>query len=76
MTDILKDMDKFYQSKFLGKKIKFYCKQYGEIVGKCNFIGHNPNFPSWEFQITVGRTPYTNINPKTVKLYEESTYNT
>ena len=60
--DILKDQ-------FLGKKLSIKTIK-GNFVGKCTFIGPNEFFPSFGLQITLDRTPVTNVEIKNIKLVE------
>lgn len=73
MTDgFVKDL----RDRFLGKRITIpytgpYQKHPDETVtGLCQFIGPNPNFPSWGLQVTLDRTPFTNIDHTKIKLAE------
>lgn len=65
------------RAKFLGKKISIKHENTtgygvpsrdGLASGICKFIGYNENFPSWELQVTLDRTPLTNVDHKTIKL--------
>ena len=38
--------------------------------GKCDFIGYNEFFPSFGFQVTLDRTPITNVRINSIKLVE------
>ena len=55
-------------AKFLNKRILVIDNTGKTIGGKCTFIGFNSLFPSWGLQVTVGRMPITNVNPKNIKL--------
>lgn len=56
------------QNLYLGKKIEVIDEKGNRHVGKCGFIGYNPYFPSYGFQVTLSRTPVTNVDYKTIKL--------
>jgi len=55
---------------FMGKKITFENMSGERFVGNCEFMGYNPNFPSWEFQVTVDRFPVTHVKVSTIELYK------
>lgn len=59
------------RNKFLGQKISLTDGDGDKWVGIANFIGHNPFFPSWGLQITIGRTPITNVKIDSIKLYKK-----
>jgi hypothetical protein len=61
-VDLLKE-------KFYGKRI-FVDTPKGSYAGMCTFIGYNEFFPSWGFQVTIDRTPITNVDPKKIGLFE------
>lgn len=65
------------QDKFLGKRIRVpYTNTTGygtktandSVVGLCQFIGPNPNFPTWGLQVTLDRMPITNVDYKKIEL--------
>jgi hypothetical protein len=56
--------DKF--KNLLGKKIEFIDKRGKKISGILDFAGINEKLHN-KFQVTVGRTPYWPVNPKTIK---------
>jgi len=56
------------QDKYLGKKISIKDNLNRVWVGECNFIGNNQFFPSWELQVTIDRTPITNVKVKSIRL--------
>ena len=71
---------KHLQDKYLGKRIRVpYSNNTGFgivrkddfLVGKCEFIGYNPFFPSWGFQVTISRTPVINVDPSKIQLINE-----
>lgn len=64
------DRIKQMQDTFLGKRIRFKDQNGNVMIGTCEFIGYNLHIPSWGFQVTVDRTPFQNVNPDTVKLFE------
>lgn len=53
---------------FINKKIQFSTKEGKTGAGTCTFIGYNPSFKSWELQINIDRTPFTNVIPESIKL--------
>lgn len=59
------------QETFLGKKIQVENSK-GKWVGVCQFIGPNPFFESWGLQVTLDRTPITNVKLKSIELYENT----
>lgn len=72
---------KALQDKFLGKRIRIPCNNttgFGinvpgsTVTGVCFFIGYNPHCPSWELQVTLNRTPYTNVDHTKIELVDET----
>ena len=61
------ELIKHLQDTFLNKKIAVE-NQEGGWVGVCQFIGPNPFFPSWGLQVTVDRTPVTNVKLKSITI--------
>jgi len=68
---------KALQDKFLGKKVKvpwtntsgYGIKRENDyIIGKCEFIGYNPFFPSFGLQITIDRMPIRDIDHRKLEL--------
>jgi hypothetical protein len=61
------------RKKFMGKKVrvKKYKGSDGRVsdwVGNCYFLGYNKYLPSWGFQITINRTPLSNIRLDQIEL--------
>lgn len=56
---------------FMGKRITFQTYNGDRWTGTCQFLGYNPYLPSWDFQITIDRTPCSHVNPDTIKLVEQ-----
>jgi hypothetical protein len=65
------------QDKFLGKRISVpWVNKTGYgividgevVVGVCQFIGPNINFPSFGLQVTIDRMPIRNVDYKKIKL--------
>lgn len=56
---------------FIGKKVQIE-GDGGEHVGWCQFIGYNKNLPSWNLQVTLSRTPVSNVKLSSIKLYENT----
>ena len=57
---------------FLHKKIVVLDSHGDRWVGECNFIGLNPFILSWGLQVTINRTPVTNVQIKNISLFENS----
>ncbi len=56
------------RQKFMNKKISFKTTTNNDIqIGKCEFIGYNEKFPSWNFQVTINRTPFKNVDLNKIK---------
>ena len=58
------------QEQFLGKRISVENNE-GRYIGTCQFIGPNKFFPSFELQVTIDRTPVTNVKIKSIYLVED-----
>jgi hypothetical protein len=56
--------------KFQGERVSLIDGKGEKWVGQVYFIGYNPYFPSWELQVTLDRTPITNVNPKSIRKLE------
>jgi len=56
------------QEQFLGKRISVEDGKGKTWVGECQFIGHNQYIPSWGLQVTISRTPITNVKIKWIEL--------
>ena len=65
------DVLKHLEETFKGKRISFEDSKGQTWIGECYFIGHNSFFPSWGLQITVDRTPITNVKLSSIKLLEK-----
>lgn len=67
------------QEQLVGKRVRLKGhKNIGpfpdsDIVGKCDSIGYNPHFPSFGLQITIDRTPCTNIKLSQISIEEQKT---
>ena len=73
MERISEDILEEIRKEIMGKKD--ICENYeGEHVGICQFFGYNSFFPSWELQITLSRTPVTNVKLSSIRLYEPPKY--
>ena len=57
------------QEQFLGKRISVE-NDKGRYIGTCQFIGPNEFFPSFGLQVTIDRTPITNVKIKSVHLVD------
>lgn len=55
---------------FIGTKIEFEDIHGERFVGVCEFIGYNPFFPTWDFQVTVDRRPVPHVKVSTIKHFE------
>jgi hypothetical protein len=58
------------QEQFLGKRISVENNE-GRYIGTCQFIGPNKFFPLFELQVTIDRTPVTNVKIKSIYLMED-----
>ena len=56
--------------RFQGERVSLIDGKGEKWVGQVYFIGYNPYFPSWELQVTLDRTPITNVNPKSIRKLE------
>jgi hypothetical protein len=56
--------------KFQGERVSLIDGKGEKWVGQVYFIGYNPYFPSWELQVTLDRTPITNVDPKSIRKLE------
>ena len=64
------DVLKHLEETFKGKRISIEDSK-GEVwVGECYFIGHNPYLPSWGLQVTLDRTPISNVKLSSIKIVE------
>jgi len=73
MEKLSKEVLQELEDKFLGKKITVpFDKGVGAntLTGKCTFIGYNPLLPTWGLQVTIERTPVTNVNHSSIRLAE------
>jgi len=59
------------KSNFMGKKISVIDGEGERWIGTCQFLGYNPNFPSWNLQVTLDRTPIPNVKLSSIKIYEK-----
>ena len=71
MTQLDQNTIEILNQEFLGKRILVQTKK-GNFAGVCKFIGHNEFFPSWELQVTIDRTPVTNVEIKNIGLVEDT----
>lgn len=60
------------QETFLHKKVLVLDSCGSRWVGECNFIGLNPFILSWGLQVTIDRTPVTNVEIKNISLFNSS----
>lgn len=58
------------RKEFIDKKISVIDYKGEKYVGMCSFLGYNKYCPKWDIQVTLDRTPVTNININSIKLYE------
>lgn len=58
------------QTKFIGNKIHVIDGKGERWVGKCDWLGYNENIPSWDFQVTMDRTPLRNVKIDSIKIVE------
>lgn len=71
MEKISEDILKEIRLLFIGKKIKLE-GDGGKHVGLCKFIGYNKYLPSWNLQVTLNRTPISNVKLSSIELYENT----
>lgn len=57
--------------KFIGKRINLEDEKGIQYSGIAEYIGYNPLFPSWGFQVTVGRLPITNVKVSSLSLSKQ-----
>jgi hypothetical protein len=69
MTQLNQQTLDILKQQFLGKKLSVKTKK-GNFVGNCTFIGYNEYIPSFGLQLTLDRTPITNVEIKDIKLVE------
>lgn len=53
----------------IGKRVQCINKDGKKVVGILDFAGINYKLHN-KFQVTINRTPFWPVNPKTLKLYE------
>ena len=58
------------KDKFLNQRISVMDNKGKMWVGKCDFIGYNEFFPSFNFQVTIDRTPVTNVIIDSIHIVE------
>jgi len=68
MEKLTPQQEQVYKNKFFGKRVRVIDSKGGEWVGKCQFIGYNKYLPSYGFQVTIDRTPVTNVDPTKIEL--------
>lgn len=56
--------------RFQGERVSLIDGKGEKWVGRVDFIGYNPYFPTWELQVTLERTPITNVDPKSIRKLE------
>ena len=71
MTQLNQQTLDVLKEQFLGKRVSIGTPK-GKFAGVCNFIGHNEFFPSFGLQVTIDRTPVTNVEIKNIKLLEDT----
>jgi hypothetical protein len=57
------------REEFLGKRVELV-GDGGRHVGVVDFIGYNKYLPTYGFQVTLSRTPVTNVNPNSIKIFK------
>jgi hypothetical protein len=70
MEKIPRNIIELYQKEFMDKKIQFTDESGERFVGTCQYLDYNPNFPTWNLQVTVDRRPVKNVKLSTIKLFE------
>jgi hypothetical protein len=64
------DVLKHLEETFKGKRISVEDSKGEMWIGECYFIGHNPYLPSWGLQVTLDRTPISNVILSSIKIVE------
>lgn len=54
----------------IGKKVQFINKDGKKVVGVLDFAGIN-NKLHHKYQVTLDRTPFWPVDPKTIKVHED-----
>ena len=70
MDRLPEDVLKHLEETFKGKRISVVDGKGETWVGECYFIGHNPYLPSWGLQVTLDRTPISNVVLSSIKIVE------
>ena len=58
------------KDKFLNQRISVIDSKGTKWVGECSFIGYNEFFPSFNFQVTIDRTPVPNVIINSIHIIE------
>lgn len=56
--------------RFQGERVSLIDGKGEKWVGQVNFIGYNPYLPSWDLQVTLDRTPISNVDVKSIRKLE------
>ena len=56
------------REQILNKRVKIQLNDGSFLCGICEFFGYNKLLPSYGLQITINRTPVTNINLKNIEI--------
>ena len=70
MDRLPEDVLKHLEETFKGKRISVKDGKGETWIGECYFIGHNPHLPSWGLQVTLDRTPISNVVLSSIKLVD------
>lgn len=70
MDRLPEDVLKHLEETFKGKRISVKDGKGETWIGECYFIGHNPHLPSWGLQVTLDRTPISNVILSSIKIVE------
>lgn len=68
MKTLREEQIKELKDKFIGKRISVI-GDGGRSIGTCDFLGYS-HFESWGFQVTIDRTPVTNVKINSIHLVD------
>lgn len=66
MKTLREEQIKELKDKFIGKRISVK-GDGGRFIGTCDFLGYS-HFESWGFQVTIDRTPVSNVKIESIHL--------
>lgn len=56
--------------KFEGQRVSLIDGKGEKWIGQVDFIGYNSYLPSWDLQVTLNRTPISNVDVKSIRKLE------